>query len=66
MQLILDKAIELAKANDELKVGLSVQVPKSLKEDFENICKENDVSMSSILLSFIQILVNDNNIKKIK
>lgn len=54
---MLNRAIELAKGNEEVKVGLSVQVPKSLKEDFETICKENGVSMSSMLLSLIQVAV---------
>ena len=54
---MLNRAIELAKGNEEIKVGLSVQVPKSLKEDFETICKQNSVSMSSMLLSLIQVAV---------
>lgn len=56
---MLNKAIELAKGNEEPKVGLSVQVPKSLKDEFENICKENNVSMSSMLLSLIQVAVDE-------
>lgn len=64
---MLNKAIQLAKGNEEPKVGLSVQVPKSLKDDFENICKENNVSMSSMLLSLIQVVVNENKtVKHIK
>lgn len=57
---MLRKAIELAKGNEEPKVGLSVQVPKSLKDEFENICKENNVSMSSMLLSLIQVAVDES------
>lgn len=56
---MLKKAIDLAKGNEEPKVGLSVQVPKSLKDDFENICKDNNVSMSSMLLSLIQVAVDE-------
>lgn len=56
---MLKKAIELAKGNEEPKIGLSVQVPKSLKDDFESICKFNNVSMSSMLLSLIQVVVNE-------
>ncbi|MDQ1244006.1 MAG: hypothetical protein QG559_1050 [Campylobacterota bacterium] len=57
---MLKRAIELAKGNEEPKIGLSVQVPKSLKDDFESICKFNNVSMSSMLLSLIQVVVDDN------
>lgn len=56
---MLSKAIKLAKGTEEPKIGLSVQVPKSLKDDFENICKENNVSMSSMLLSLIQVAVDE-------
>lgn len=56
---MLNKAIKLAKGTEEPKIGLSVQVPKSLKDDFENICKENNVSMSSMLLSLIQVAVDE-------
>ena len=48
-----------AKGTEEIKVGLSVQVPQSLKDDFETICKENNVSMSSMLLSLIQVAVEE-------
>lgn len=56
---MLNKVIKLAKGTEEPKIGLSVQVPKSLKDDFENICKENNVSMSSMLLSLIQVAVDE-------
>lgn len=57
---MLSKAIKLAKGSEEPKVGLSVQVPKSLKDEFESICKENSVSMSSMLLSLIQVAVEES------
>lgn len=56
---MLSKAIKLAKGTEEPKIGLSVQVPKSLKDDFENICKDCNVSMSSMLLSLIQVVVDE-------
>lgn len=57
---MLNKAIKLAKGSEEPKVGLSVQVPKSLKDEFESICKENNVSMSSMLLSLIHVAVEES------
>lgn len=57
---MLSKAIKLAKGTEEPKIGLSVQVPKSLKDEFENICKENNVSMSSMLLSLIQVAIDES------
>ncbi len=58
---MLSKAIKLAKGTEEPKIGLSVQVPKSLKDEFETICKENNVSMSSMLLSLIQVAIDESN-----
>ena len=57
---MLSKAIKLAKGTEEPKIGLSVQVPKSLKDEFENICKDNNVSMSSMLLSLIQVAIEES------
>lgn len=57
---MLSKAIRLAKGTEEPKIGLSVQVPKSLKVEFENICIKNGISMSSMLLSLIQVAVDED------
>lgn len=57
---MLNSALGLAKGNDETKVGISVQIPKSLKEDFEELCKKNGVSMASMLQALVQIAVNED------
>ena len=57
---VLSSALGLAKGNDETKVGISVQIPKSLKEDFEELCKKNGVSMASMLQALVQIAVNED------
>jgi len=57
---MLSSALGLAKGNDETKVGISVQIPKSLKEDFEELCKKNSVSMASMLQALVQIAVNED------
>ena len=57
---MLSSALGLAKGNDETKVGISVQIPKSLKEDFEELCKKNGVSMASMLQALVQIAVNED------
>ena len=56
---MLASALGLAKGNDETKIGISVQVPKTLKEDFEEICKTNNVSMASMMQALIQIAVEE-------
>ena len=59
-------ALLKSKSINELKIGLSVQVPKGLKDEFESICKENNVSMSSMLLSLIYVVVEEHNNRLLK
>jgi hypothetical protein len=54
---MLNDALNLAKRDDGEKVGLSVQIQKSLKDDFEELCKANNVSMASMLQAMIKISV---------
>lgn len=57
---MISSALSLAKGNKEKKVGISVQIPKSLKEDFEELCKKNGVSMGSMLQALVQVAVNED------
>lgn len=58
----LNKALMKAKRTDEEKVGLNIKVPVSLKNDFDALCKKNSVSMTSMMLAFIEnALEEDTN-----
>lgn len=61
--MILDKAVQLAKKGPEQKVGFSMQIPVSLKEQFEEVCRNRGVTMTSLLLSFMQIAIEENRRK---
>lgn len=47
------------------KVGLSVQISSHIKDDFECFCSDNGVSMSSMLESFIKVVVSEHNKNKV-
>ena len=46
------------------KVGFSLKIPKDLKEEFQVICSENDVSMNELIIGLIKEAVTDY--KKLK
>ena len=58
--MLLDKALKKAKRTDEEKVGLNIKVPIGLKNDFDNLCKEHGVSMTSMMLALIETVVEES------
>jgi hypothetical protein len=61
----INEALRDAKRNDEEKVGLNIKVPVSLKNDFERVCREKGVSMTSMMLSLIKLTVRTLEKEKI-
>lgn len=57
---MISKAMEYAKNPVEEKVGFSFQIPVSMKKEFEQVCKLNDVTMTNMLLGLIKA-TNDEN-----
>lgn len=55
----IKKAFKNAKSMEEEKVGLNIKVPISLKNDFEEACKNHGVSMTSMMLSLIKMTVEE-------
>lgn len=56
---MIKKAMEYAKNPVDEKIGLSFQVPVSLKKDFERVCKLNNVTMTNLLLGFMKSTVEE-------
>ena len=61
--MTLDKAVQIAKSGPEQKVGFSMQIPLSLKEKFEQICKDRGVTMTSLLQAYMQIAIEEEERK---
>lgn len=55
----IKKAFRNARSMEEEKVGLNIKVPISLKNDFEEACKNNGASMTSMMLSLIKMTVEE-------
>jgi len=56
--MLLDKAINKAKFEDEEKVAISLKVPKILKEQLSNCSSENKISMNSLIVNLLDISLN--------
>lgn len=58
---MLKLALQKAKKEDEKKVSINFQVSSSLKEKFDNLCRENDVSLTAILNSLMETSIEEAN-----
>jgi hypothetical protein len=59
---MLNEAIKMAKGEDEEKIGFSIKLPKSLKEDLVALANGNDVSTNALIVSILDIAVNSKEI----
>lgn len=57
----IKKAISLAKGSDEKRVGFNLQIPATLKSEFELFCKANDVKVTAMILALMQTALDDNS-----
>jgi glutathionyl-hydroquinone reductase len=57
---MLERALQKAKQGDEKKVSINFQVPISLKEEFDALCKKNSVSLTAMLNSLIEIALEES------
>lgn len=57
--MLLDRALNKAKRTDEEKVGLNIKVPIGLKNEFDEVCKKNGVSMTSMMLALIETVIDE-------
>ncbi len=59
MQIPLDTILFNARKSPVEKVGFSFSLPKDLKERFEFYCSSYNLTMSSVLVSFIEVFCDD-------
>lgn len=60
---MLKRVLEKAKKGDDVKVNINFQVLSSLKDEFEKICKENSVSVTGMLNSLMEVIVDESKEK---
>jgi len=58
--------IKSLKGQDEEKVGFSLKLPKSLKEELHSLCEKESVSMNALIVATLQSLINDECGKSLK
>ena len=57
--MAFQEALKKAKQSDEEKVGLNIKIPIGLKNTFDTICKKNNVSMTNMMLSLIEVAIEE-------
>lgn len=58
---MLKKALQKAKKGEDKKVSINFQVPSLLKEDFEILCRDHNVSVTAMLNSLMEVAIDENN-----
>ena len=56
---MLNRALSKAKKEGGKKVPINFQVPSELKEQFENLCKRNEVSLTSMLNGLMETAMEE-------
>jgi len=56
---MLTRALSKAKKEGGKKVPINFQVPIDLKEQFEELCKKNEVSLTSMLIGLMETAIEE-------
>jgi len=57
---MLKQALQKAKKVEDKKVSINFQVPASLKEEFDNLCRTNSVSLTAMLNSLMEVALDES------
>lgn len=58
--MLLEKSLQKAKRTEDEKVGLNIKVPIGMKNEFDELCKQHGVSMTSMMLSLIETIIEES------
>ena len=58
---MIDKVLQMSKSVDEEKVGVSFQMPKSLKKEIDEICIRNGIKLTTFFNSLAQVAIDEMN-----
>lgn len=56
---MLSRALDKAKKEGGKKIPINFQVPGELKEQFDNLCKKNEVSVTSMLTGLMETALEE-------
>lgn len=58
---MLDKVLQMSKSVDDEKVGVSFQMPKSLKKAIDKLCEKNGIKLTTFFNSLSQVAIEELN-----
>ena len=56
---MVNKVLQKSKLMDEEKVGISFQMPKSLKKQIDKVCEDNDIKLTTFFNSLAQYAIDE-------
>jgi len=60
--MLLNKAIQIAKGDEAEKVGMSLKMAVTLKEDLQALANGNNVSLNALICSILDVAINSDEI----
>ena len=58
---MLDKVLQISKSVDDEKVGVSFQMPKTLKKEIDNLCTKNGIKLTTFFNALAQTAIEEMN-----
>ncbi len=58
---MLNKVLQMSKSIDDEKVGVSFQMPKSLKVEIDQLCERNGIKLTTFFNSLSQVAIEELN-----
>ena len=56
---MVGKVLQKSKIVDEEKVGVSFQMPKSLKQEVDKVCEEHGIKLTTFFNSLAQVAIDE-------
>lgn len=60
-----NKIVSKVKRQEEEKVGFSLKIPASLKDELQRLAESENISMNSLIVTTLQSLIDDDSGKQI-
>ena len=57
---MINKVLKMSKSLDDEKVGVSFQMPKSLKNEVDKLCEENGIKLTTFFNSLAQVALDEH------
>ena len=58
--MLLDRAVKKAKGDEAEKIGMSIKMPVTLKEDLVSLANGNNISTNALICNILDLAINSN------